>query len=380
MAAHRRLVLLGAAWTCGALPAETIAQTRASAHFDIGASRVTYDDFLPSLTAFGSLDARLASSGTTVNLRGSALRFESGRASVQGFVAASQFLPAHGPLRAELSATAGGSRYADLARFAHALARIRAHRVGRDRGGWLGLTLGSTAFGSGWRPVGQYGAGGWTVAGPLRLDVAANWTSVGDTTYTDLETFGRLPWGPLVLEAWLGARLWSRGAGRGVYGEVSVTIPLHERVAIVAAAGRYPTDPIRGTISGRYLSAALRLTALRSPSPPPRSVVAPTAHGTNGSGPAESPRLSIGPVDAGHRLISVEASVARTVEIIGDFTDWQSVSLTLVSRDRWEARLPIGPGLHRVSVRIDGGPWLVPGGVTRVTDEFGGAVGLLTVP
>jgi hypothetical protein len=39
----------------------------------------------------------------------------------------------------------------------------------------------------------------------------------------------------------------------------------------------------------------------------------------------------------------------------------------------------IAPGVHRVNVRADGGPWRPPPGLSVVRDEFGGEVGLLVV-
>ncbi|HEY6222788.1 MAG TPA: hypothetical protein VIW26_03320, partial [Gemmatimonadales bacterium] len=74
-------------------------------------------------------------------------------------------------------------------------------------------------------------------------------------------------------------------------------------------------------------------------------------------------------------------AAARTVEIEGDFTDWQP--LTLRERDpaAWELPLPLAAGTYRFCIRIDGGAWFAPAGITRVADEFGpGTVGLLTVP
>jgi len=35
--------------------------------------------------------------------------------------------------------------------------------------------------------------------------------------------------------------------------------------------------------------------------------------------------------------------------------------------------------VYRVNLRVDGGPWIVPPGLPSVVDEFGGAVGILTI-
>jgi len=70
------------------------------------------------------------------------------------------------------------------------------------------------------------------------------------------------------------------------------------------------------------------------------------------------------------------------VEIMADFTDWEPVSLTRTasSEREWSVALPLSAGSHRLAVRIDGGGWVVPPNLPRVADEFGGEVGLLTVP
>jgi len=64
---------------------------------------------------------------------------------------------------------------------------------------------------------------------------------------------------------------------------------------------------------------------------------------------------------------------------MGDFTDWRPVVLTASGDGTWEVTLPIAPGIHRVNVRVNGGAWSVPPGLTVATDDFGGEVGLLPI-
>jgi len=45
----------------------------------------------------------------------------------------------------------------------------------------------------------------------------------------------------------------------------------------------------------------------------------------------------------------------------------------------WRLSMPIARGTHQINLRVNGGRWLVPPGLTPITDEFGGAVGLLVV-
>jgi len=53
---------------------------------------------------------------------------------------------------------------------------------------------------------------------------------------------------------------------------------------------------------------------------------------------------------------------ADHVELTADFLDWGVLGLARAGVGVWEARVAIPPGSHRVSIRIDGGPWIVPPG------------------
>ena len=66
---------------------------------------------------------------------------------------------------------------------------------------------------------------------------------------------------------------------------------------------------------------------------------------------------------------------------MGDFTDWTPLPMTASQPPgTWSIAVPVTPGVHQVNVRIDGGEWTVPAGLTAVRDEFGGSVGILLVP
>jgi hypothetical protein len=41
--------------------------------------------------------------------------------------------------------------------------------------------------------------------------------------------------------------------------------------------------------------------------------------------------------------------------------------------------LPIPAGAHEIALRIDGGAWIAPPGLTTIRDEFGGISGLLVI-
>jgi len=78
--------------------------------------------------------------------------------------------------------------------------------------------------------------------------------------------------------------------------------------------------------------------------------------------------------------VGCTAPAAAIVELAGDFTDWQPVQLRRNAAGTWETVRKIPSGVYRFNVRIDGSGWFAPGGTARATDDFGGEVGIITVP
>jgi hypothetical protein len=354
---------------------------QASATIDMGASLVRYDGFLlssavtvtPTFTWFGSRAA--------VNARGTLLRFESGNRSLQGSVVGSVFTRPGRSWRMEASGTAGASSYADFASFWHLLGEVRIRR-NTDRGGiWVAATAGRTAFGSPEeaRPVLAASISALQRHTAVVLLLTAGRAFVGDTQYSDIGMTARGQYRQIVLEMLVAARFWSRGAGEGVYGEASGVIPFSDRWAAVISGGRYPSDPIRGSIAGRYISAAVRFRL----QPTRRPVGAlPLSHsGANGGAdPTSSTKLTLTREASGSVRLVLQAPPASSVEIAGDFSDWQPVAMTRTPDGRWEVLLPIRPGVHQINLRIGGGPWQVPGGTTRLVGDYGDDVGTFVVP
>lgn len=81
----------------------------------------------------------------------------------------------------------------------------------------------------------------------------------------------------------------------------------------------------------------------------------------------------------GWHAVEVRARGARSVELMGDFTDWTPRRLQQVSAQRWRLEVALAPGAHRLALRVDGGEWRPPPGLPTAADEFGGTVGLLVV-
>jgi hypothetical protein len=353
-----------------------VAQIKATV--DLGVSNVHYDGFLASTAAAVSPSFRWAGPRTLVVANGSYLRFASGNRSLQANMSGSLFSAPLGHLSGELSALAGASQYRDFTGFSHALLTGRLHLDGARTGAWIGGTGGTTSFIDAQRPVGALLAGLWRRQFAATWLASASYTQVGDSAYTDVEGATRAVRGRFTFDGSLGARVWSRGGGHGVYGEASGTYSVGPWIALVLAGGRYPTDPTRGSVAGRYVSLSVRLTALPGHAvSPPLIPARPAIHHSSPS-PDDPPAVSAELQDDGGFVIH---AAARTVEIEGDFTDWQPLPLTPRGPAGWVLSLPLAAGTYRFSIRIDGGEWFVPGGVTKVPDEFGpGTVGLLTVP
>lgn len=387
----RVLALIGLA--CGAIVARASGQITPG--LDAGIAAVKYDGFLLSGAASIAPSVRWdhPRGRGFVSARATYLRFESGNRSLDASLRGSWFTPLARRWRGELGLGLGASDYASIAHFSHGIVDARLHLMDQDRGGWLATSFGRSSFGAGPRPVGVVAIGAWL----LRADAAAfasfDRSFVGDTAYSDLRSSARLQRGTILLEGTLGVRIFSNGAGRGVYGEASATVPLGQNTALIVAGGRYPTDVITGSIAGRYLSAGFRLgasggRAIRKPLPAarPRPAIPHSSSGPDGSvllPPAET-RLEVVPgrsTDDPVKL-TLYAAGARVVEISGDFTDWKPIELrrSPTDSDAWEGMFRMARGIHRVNVRRDGGPWTAPAGTTRSADDFDGEVGVFLLP
>ncbi len=79
------------------------------------------------------------------------------------------------------------------------------------------------------------------------------------------------------------------------------------------------------------------------------------------------------------RTVRIHAQDARSVEIMGDFTNWEPRSMTR-NGPAFESTMRVTSGTHRLMVRIDNGEWRAPANTPAVDDDFGGQVGLLLVP
>lgn len=374
----------------GAVGAPVVGAAQLATSLDAGFSRVEYDGFLPSAAVSLTPSLRYDRGSWSLMARGTYLRFESGNRSLQGLLSATAYTPPIGHLRGELSLGAGASGYRDFTGLGHVAGRARLHWLLGDQGAWVAGTAGQLGYGGSTRPTTVVAVGAWARRFPLNLNLAAAHTHAGDTAYTDIESAARLTRGTVEVEGSLGARLWSRGAGRGVYGEATASVPLTARWTLVIGGGRYPSDPTHGSVAGRYLSAGFRLAGL---SRSPRGYVGPSiirlVRQDDGAGEASTLGTDGHLVGAacelelhgrGAYFLVIRAPWARAVEVMGDFTDWEPMPLVPRGDGRWALALAVSPGVHLLNIRLDGGVWGVPQGATVELDEFDGRVGRIIIP
>jgi hypothetical protein len=383
-----RHALLAAVGALGALatagPGRAQGRPALSVALDAGAAAVRYDGYLSSaavsMTPALQLDAPLG----TLAARGTYLVFQSGSQSLQGLVAGSVFTPPAGALRGEMSGTVGMSSYQrtnePAVRYGHALGRGRVHLMGKDQGLYGTGSLGRTALSGPSQAVVAYGAGAWRRFARFSVDLSGTATRVGDTSFVDAELSARWAAGRWSVDAFAGARGLSDGGGAGVYGEAIGSYRLTPQLALLLSGGRYPTDPTRGSIAGRYVALALRIARRVSPGGELSYLRSYRLPGERGSaGAPKRAAVELLPAASGARGIRIRLPGAAAAELMGDFTDWQPVPLQSLGDDLWELTLALPPGSYRFNVRADGGPWVVPPGITPFADDFGGIVALLVV-
>jgi hypothetical protein len=360
------------------LPVRAAAQTVGSV--DAGVSRIGYTD-LPGITAYTVSPAlQLFRPNASLFANGVYSYFNGGGWTLQGTTAGSIFLPRGSRVQAELGGTLSGSVDNDGNKSAELLAQPRLHWGGANRGMWVGAGLGRAWDGTAWQTVGLGEAAGWARLKEVTAVVSTSPNWVGsDLRYLDTQATARLVHRQLELGAYGGFRAWFApdNTAATAWGGVSAAYWLNNRLAIVAAGGSYPRDLAQGFPDAKYLSLTVRLATRRPPTatgleaqeyrllqPLARPVV---------------PDFRVTTTRAPSRLVRLRAPGASSVEIMGDFTDWQPVALEKKGRNDWSVVIPIPNGTHRMNLRVDQGEWGVPPGIPVLDDDFGGVVGVLVV-
>ncbi len=335
---------------------------------DLTGTQVEFDTTAAQAAASVAPLAEWSGRGAYLLLGGSLTAFEAAQWAGQGWGNFSLLSDpiAGSPLRGELLGVASGTLHSSNFRTAATRGEIRLHVAGRQAGLWLGGA----------------GATGWTSAspdiatafGPTAGVWARHSTSSASLVFSPfrLEGFwfpelnGRasISVGPLDMLAyggWRGATGES-GISSTTWGGAEASVWLTRGVALVVGGGSYAPDLLQALPSGRYISAAIRISARR---PPVVNVK------------AQAPRTYDPKGDEGSLLFRLPG--AQSVEVVGDWTDWQPVPMRRARDGRWTLDLTLPPGVHRFNLIVDGERWIVPDGVPSVDDGFGGETGLLIV-
>jgi hypothetical protein len=356
----------------GAAPAR--AQVSMSA--DATAATVHYDGFLRSGVFLFTPIVRVDRPQFSVTGRGTFSRFESGNHSTDLVLAGSVFTPRLEEWQAELTADGGISRYLQN-NTGYGSLGARLHRAGPRTGTWLGISRVSVTGGADLIGSTRGELGTWARTGELAFSAAATGTAMRDVSYFDAGVHARWDHAWLQLTASAGARAGDETGGARRWGDLSATMWLSRRIAMVIGHGAYPVDLAQLAPGGRYTALSMRI-ATRPPAL--RDALARTIRNPT---PA-----NIRPVVAtfdvkrnrdGTVRLRVRAPGASSVELMGDFSDWDPLSLERTVGDSWQIVLPLATGTHRINIRVDGGEWGVPPGIGTLRDEFGDVVGVLLI-
>ena len=205
--------------------------------------------------------------------------------------------------------------------------------------------------------------------GPWLVTASAQGLVAGDTQYVDYSVTADLVRSRFYLGALLATR---RGdLSTGGWAQAYATFAISPAVSIEGSAGSYPRD-ITGFDQGKYVNLGLRVFMGRAT--PAAAMIAAAA-----PVPLALERFEIQSLPGGGVRLTLAVPDATTLDIAGEWNDWTPAPMERTDDLRWTVALPLAAGAHRFALIVDGTRWIVPGGVTRLPDDFGGTVGLLIV-
>ena len=277
-------------------------------------------------------------------------------------------------LRTVPSLAGEASWYADGSRSGNVIGRVRLEYGDERFTLWAGGGAGAALNSRGWRGLSLFESGARAALGALDLRLSAESRSVnvtftgapGDSArqgntfegtaqdgllgfgglqpqqlrYLDAELSVGLELGRVRLDATVGARQGNEFVDSDGWAHLQASVPINARLTAMASGGWVAGRPEQGIRTREYYMFGVRLKL---------------------------------------RTIQMRVPGATTVEIMGDFNSWRPQPMNPVGGDVFEFREQLTPGVYRVNIRVDGGPWIVPPGLTGISDEFDGRVGLLVI-
>jgi AMP-activated protein kinase-like protein len=357
---------------------------------EVGAARLQTRDIAPNHAVTVEASGRHDGLRYAFAAAGGLALADDGRSTSQGLLTAS-FLGRPGkPSRWEIGGVLTAFGQGSLGMNGGAYVLAREHFAGRAFGGWAGVALGGVEDIGGWSPTRTAEIASWFARRGTRVTGSA---VLVDTRSEPYESEGRLVTDPITytdgslglrwgfqrrveIDARGGMRFISRGAltvnGRGTrpFAAVDAAVWVTPRLAVTAAVGRQLADLARGTPDTRFAALALRLT-MRDHFTPPAPVRRPPSSGVL--------KLALVNDSTGQSRLVVTAPSGTLVELAATFTSWEPIPLVRRG-DVWELDRDLPSGAHRVLVRVDGGAWMVPANLPAADDDFGGRVGIITIP
>lgn len=346
---------------------------------DAGLIRIRTDSISGTTGVSLAPAVRYVHNGVTLAGTGTYAGFGTRGWSGEGVLTGSYIFPLGGRIRAEVSglASATTSAFGPATQALRAGARI--YRQSNTGGSWIGTDVerSTTGLSSGALGVYSVTVGGWRQLGPALVVLSMTPTSATDgSRFVDGLASARVAFRPFAVQLGAALRTWMAPRLSGTEAAIAgnVTVPLESGLALVAGGGAYLADVAQGLPSGRFLTLALRIGSGLAPAPRP-----PRAGLTGAPLPRAPATVSIGVTPEGLRQITVRAPDATSVEVKGDFTDWEAVPLLADGHGNWNGKFPLAVGVHRLNVRVDGGIWGAPSGLPAERDEFGVTSGVLVV-
>lgn len=173
--------------------------------------------------------------------------------------------------------------------------------------------------------------------------------------------------GRVRVSALVGARPPVAGFRAATWAQAGATLDVIRGVALNVVAGTSPARIGLGIPGSRFVSLGIRMQPVR---PSPAVSVRPAT-------PAAA--FAVRADGANRYTVTYVSSRAGSVQLAGDFNTWTPIDLTTDGHGRWQATIALAPGVHHLSLRVNGGAWFAPPGTPSVADEFGGTSGILDI-
>lgn len=173
--------------------------------------------------------------------------------------------------------------------------------------------------------------------------------------------------GRVRLDALVGARPPVGAFRAATWAQAGASIDVMRGVGLDLSAGTSPARIGLGIPGSRFVSIGVRVEPRRaSPAVSVRHTTPAAAFAVRAEG--------------AHRFtVTYVSPEGGPVQLAGDFNGWTPIDLEQDGHGRWRATIALAPGVHHVSLRVNGGAWFAPPGTPSVADEFGGTSGILDV-